>query len=242
LRDRLRPSSARGTTVKDDWCACLPVQKSRVFDAYVQHLEALYAMMSVSLNEAIDFRNIGRITKANQAVYVVGELCPRLTKPLGELLGSLADHAKHYGTIPNTEPLDPANFQGPKGQHSARVSGLLCLILLSQRAQFLHKTDTLQEMVDDLGDEFQEAAGELADGTGITHEALWRTLDADHFDLNTCLREAIVLLKSFLVALPEDQLMTFQKDFAARLGDAMSFPSSQRRHLRHRRIAQFAGE
>lgn len=199
-------------------------------------------MMSVSLNEAMDFRNAGRITKANQSVYVVGELCPRLTRPLAELLGTLGDHAKHYGTIPNILPLDPANFHGIRAQHSARMSGLLCLVLLSQRTQFLYKTDTLHDMVQTLGDEFQEATAELADGTGVASEFLWYTIDADHFDLNTCLREAIVLLKSFLVAMPEDQLMTFQKDFASRLGDAMSFPPAQRRHLRHRRATQFAGE
>jgi len=35
-------------------------------------------------------------------------------------------------------------------------------------------------------------------------------VDAGHYDLNTCLREAIVVFKSFLIALPEDQLGAFQ--------------------------------
>ena len=242
MRDRLRPPPACGPSVKEDWCAWLPEEKSRVFDAYVQHLETLYAMMSVSLNEAIAYRNAGRIMEANQAIYVVAELCPRLTKPLGELLRSLADHAQHYGTIPNTDLLDPQNFQGPRGQHSARMSGLLCLVLLSQRSQFLHKTDTLMEMVEDLGEDFREAACELSDGTGIATESLWSSVDADHFDLNTCLREAIVLLKSFLVALPAEQLFTFQKDVGSRLGGVFSFSPVQRRHLHHGRIPQIAGE
>jgi len=35
---------------------------------------------------------------------------------------------------------------------------------------------------------------------------LWRTLDACHFDLATCLEEGIFLFKSFLFVLPETQL------------------------------------
>jgi hypothetical protein len=228
--------------VKDDWCAWLTVEKSRIFDAHVQHLESMYGMMSVSLNEAIDFRKHGRIMKANQAVCVVGELCPRLTRPLAELLRSLGEHAKHYGTIPNAEPLDPRNFHGCRVQHAARMSGLLSIVLLPHRAQFLHKIDTLQEMVEDLGEEFQEAAGELADGTGFASESLWRTVDADHFDLNTCLREAIVMLKSFLVALPEEQLIPFQKDVGVRLGVPGFLSPVHRQHLRHRRLPLFAGQ
>lgn len=236
------PTSGRSSSVGHDWCAWLPVAKSQVFDAYAQHLETLYSMMSVVLNEAIDFRKAGRITKANEAVCIVAELCLRLTRPLAELLRCLVDHAKHYGTIPNVQPLDPANFQGPKGQHSARMSGLLCLILLSQRAQFLHKTDTLQGMVEDLGFEFTQAAEDLADGLGLASDSLWRTVDADHFDLNTCLRESNLLLKSFLLVLPEDQLQIFQKDVGARLGRAMSLSSFQRRPFRHRRVSQFAAQ
>jgi hypothetical protein len=242
LRHRLRPPLARGTSVHEDWCASLPVAKSRLFDTYVKHLETLYRMMSVLLNEAIDFRNAGRITKANQAVFVVAELCPRLTHPVGELLQALEDHAKHYGTIPNAAPLDPENFRGAIGQNSARKSGLLGLILLSQRSQFLHKTQSLREMVLGLGEEFQEAAGELADGLSFYNAEQWQIVDADHFDLNTCLREAIVLLKSFLVVLPEDQIIPFQDDFGARLGNALAFSPLQRIHLRHRRMARLAGQ
>jgi hypothetical protein len=39
---------------------------------------------------------------------------------------------------------------------------------------------------------------------------MWAEVDADHYDLNTCLREAIVVFKSFLISLPESQLGAFQ--------------------------------
>jgi len=61
----------------------------------------------------------------------------------------------------------PANFQGQRGQRSARMSSLLNHVLLSQRLQFLHKVSTLEEMVEDLGKEFRLAADDLAEGTSL---------------------------------------------------------------------------
>jgi len=83
-------------------------------------------------------------------------------------------------------------------------------MLPSQRLQFLHKVSTLEEMVEDLGKEFRLAADDLAEGTSLNRKKMWAEVDADHCDLNTCLREATVVFKSFLIALPESQLVALQ--------------------------------
>ena len=242
VSDHVRTPSARSTSVHGDWCTLLPEQKLATFKNYQQLLESTYTMLSVSLNEAMELRHSGLLVKSYQAVCVAPALCTRLTEPLAALLRSLGDHAKHYGTIPNTAPLDPVNFQGAKAQRSARMSNLLSLVVLSQRGQFLHKINTLLEMVEDFGTEFREATGELVEGTSINPETHWRMVDENHFDLNTCLREAIVLLKSFLVALPDDQLEAFQNTFRTQMGGRRNTESKQRRLIPHRRMAQIAGE
>ena len=40
------------SSVQEDWCAWLPVQKEEVFSAYRRQFDTDYAMFSVSLNEA----------------------------------------------------------------------------------------------------------------------------------------------------------------------------------------------
>jgi hypothetical protein len=52
-------------------------------------------------------------------------------------------------------------------------------------------------------DHFQETAEELADGVQVHPLESWSALDTLHYDLNTCLRESIVVLKSFLRVLPD---------------------------------------
>jgi hypothetical protein len=200
-------------------------------------------MLSVALDEALALRREGRLTKCCQAVTVTPSLCARLTEPLATLIRVLSEHSKHYGTVPNAAPLDAHNFQTIKAQRSARMSGLLSKVLLSQRTQFLHKLGTVLEMVENLGKEYCESAEEL--GTGLASDSilLWKTIDAAHYDLNTCLRETIVLLKSFLLALPDDQLLNFQKSVTAAWRAATQESDTiTSLDLRHGRIAHSAGQ
>jgi hypothetical protein len=243
LRDPGSPLSGRRGTVQDDWRARLPEEKSIVFTAYVRRLESTYDMLSVSLNEALALRHEGRLILCCQAVNVTPSLCARLSEALGSLIRVLSEHAKHYGTVPNAAPLDPQNFQTTKGQRSARMSGLLSKVLLSQRTQFLHKLSTLLEMVENLGKEYRTSAEELGTGMSTDPELLWKIIDAAHYDLNTCLRETIVLLKSFLRALPDDQLASFQKSVVGAWRAATQESVTAANHdLRHGRIANTAGK
>jgi hypothetical protein len=242
VKDSIRPPSARGRSVKDDWRAWLPEAKAQVFRKQVHELESSYVMLSVSLDEAIRLRQMGEPGKSLQAVGITSGLCKLLTQTLVGLLRALSEHAKHYGTIPNAAPLDPSNFQGQRGQRSARMSGLLNRVLLSHRLQFLHKVSTLEEMVDDLGKDFRDAADDLAAGISLNPKKIWAEVDADHYDLNTCLRESIVVFKSFLIALPEGQLGAFQDAVRQQSQLQETGEASSQRVTHHRRMTAIAGE
>src|SRR5256885_790369 len=115
------------------------------------------------------------------------------------------------------------------------------LILFSQRSQFLHKINTLQEMVDNLARDFQVAAEDLGCGVSGHPDTDWESVDCSHYDLNTCLRETIVLLKSFLVILPDDQLGVFQSTVHSRMHAAQRSTRIERLH-NHRRMAPIERE
>lgn len=242
MKDSVHVPQARGASVKADWRARLPQEKNELFEAFVQQFEASYSMFSVSLNEAIELRQAGLLAKCSQVVWMAGSLCARLADPLAAILRALGEHAKHHGTVPNSAPLDSANFQGAREQRSARMSGLLSRVLLTQRSQFLHKISTLQEMVEDLGSEFRDTSDELANGTSIDPRSDWRALDEAHYDLNTCLRESIVLLKSFLVAVPDDQLASFQTTVRAQMRVSSRPAGFSQTAIRHRRMSAIAGQ
>lgn len=217
MRVRAHTLPSRFTSVQEDWSAWLPPAKEELFESCVHQFELFYRIFSVSLNEALELRRTGKSVHSCRAVLAIPGLCARLAIPLERMLHTLGEHAKHFGVVPNTAPLDASNFRGAREQHSARMNDLLSHVLLTQRSQFLHKIDTLEEMVLGLRKDFYEVATDLGSGASEAPSEDWRTIDDAHFDLNTCLREAIVILKSFLVILPNHQLGVFQKTITAQL-------------------------
>ena len=200
----------RWTSVSEDWKTWLPVEKAEFFASYVQQLEAPYAMLSISLNEALELRRAGQTARARQAIALMPSLCVSLTDPLHAILRGFLSHARKFGTVPNVAPLDEANFRGKRSQRVARLSSLLTVVLLTKRSLFSHKIVALEEMIGDIAMDVRVAAEEVAAQSSICPDAAWIAIDNSHFDLNTCVRETIVVLKSFLVSLPEDQLRVLE--------------------------------
>ena len=233
-----RPPSRRGTSVRDDWRAWLPEPKSRLNDQFSKELETLYCIFSVSLDEALELRRAGSLARAYDAARVSRGVCARFSQSLEMLLACLHRHAKHFGLVPNVASLDPENFRGSRSQRTAKITGFLNRILLSQRSQFIHKAATLRDLVGDLNDEFCKAADELVSGVHFENAAFWETLDRSQFDLNTCLRETIVLLKSFLVAMPDEQVAAFETAVTLRSAGTPE-PTLA---FRHRRFAAVPGK
>jgi hypothetical protein len=238
---RITFTSPCAGSVSQDWRSPLSTQKSRTYLDTLRGLETSYAMFSINLDEALGLRRQGRSGKAHQALTVTPALCKRLADPLLTLLSAMLAHAKHFRIVPNLSPLDPENFHQAKSRRAASFNEICSRIFLSQRSQFLHKISTLMELIENLSESFCSAAEELNDPS-LEPESGWELLDASHYDLNTCLRESIVLLKCFLLALPDEQLL----DFDAALGGA-PLPSSspllvRKRHLAHRRMTLLKGQ
>jgi hypothetical protein len=197
-------------------------EKSHAYLHCLRRLEISYAMFSVNLDEAFGMRRVGKNSKAYQVLSVAPALCQRLAQPLACLLRIMLGHAKHFGITPNLAPLDARNFQNSRSQRVALIDDLLSRILFSRKSQFSHKISALAGLVDELGSSFEATAEELTSGDSLHPDRDWELLDSVHYDLNTCLREAVVLLKSFLHALPDPQLSAFQ----AALQDAPADPGS----------------
>jgi hypothetical protein len=212
------PRLEAGASVQADWFGWLPEAKMHVFRVYAEEFESRYLMLSVSLNEAIGLRNHGSQSKSYQVVLITPPLCGRLTDSLEGMLCSLGEHVTRYGMVPSVVPLDAANFHGQRGQRSARKNFLLSTVLLSKRAQYLSKVGTLREMVSYMSVDFCHAAEELLCARGSSKPGLlWTAMDEGQFDLNSCLRESMILLKSFLRVLPNQQLQAFQRTVSSHM-------------------------
>jgi hypothetical protein len=205
----LRDPGTSATTVLVSW---QPPLQINAFRMHSRESESQYFVFSVGLNEAITLRERGLRTESIQVVKLASELCDRLAEHLENICRSMAEHCKEYGTRPSVVALDPQCFCDRRVQRWALRNRSLNLFLWSRNSRFLCKLSTLSQIVAVSCAGFRRATIDLA----ATHEvisadSLWAKMDAVQYDLNTCLRELIVMLKCFLRVLSADELALFER-------------------------------
>jgi len=194
-------------SVTDDWIRALPYEKSRVFENIVGNWECCFAMTSVALNDALSLRAGGELVCAQQSVVIASALLKRLSESLVFFCGALANRGRNIHEVPLVEPLRTSFFRGSRAQSAATWNGILHHIVFGDRRRFVHKLRILSDTVEQLEHEFDKTAQSI--GASKASPACWTALDHLHYDFSTCLRETEVVLKSFLRALPAEQVSAF---------------------------------
>ena len=199
-------------SVSEDWIASLPREKALLFDEVVRRWESSQAMASISLNEALSRRSRGELVGARQQVSVSAELLARIAVTLMDACQSISRRGRRMSNIPQVLPLNSEFFKGQTAQSAASWNGLLHHVLFADRSRFSRKLRILSETLETLVGEFHTGADELSGAQSIHPNETWENLKSHHYDFNTCLHEAEILLKSFLRALPNEQVPEFARE------------------------------
>jgi hypothetical protein len=202
--------------VREDWVRALPREKARVFDAVVSHWERSYAMMSVALDDAMSLRAHGKLVCAHQQLRVSVDLLQRLSGTLAASCEILGRRGRRLSDMPAVEPLRAEFFRGETGRSAASWNGVLHYVMFGGRSRFVQKVRILSVTLMQIEEQFSATADELSRGVSV-HADAWKMFDYLHYDFNTCLREAEIVLKSFLRVLPADQLEVFAAELEAPL-------------------------
>lgn len=219
-------SSSR-RSVSDDWICALPRDKSETFDLLVGSWESVYAMMSVSLDDSLSLKARGELICARQQVAVTAELFERVSSVLISFCETVDRHSRHLRSFPSVHPLNTKYFRGNIAQSAASWNTVLHRVLVADRSRFRHKVRILSETLRRLDVEFRRAAAAIAKSPSVHPLGAWTALDCIHYDLNTCLRENEVLLKSFLRALPAQNLGAFALEMGVPLASSSVGPQTR---------------
>jgi hypothetical protein len=219
--------SSTRRSVSDDWISALPRDKSETFDLLVGSWESVYAMMSVSLDDSLSLKARGELICARQQVTVTAELFERVSSLLVSFCEAVERHSRHLRSFPSVHPLNTRYFRGNIGQSAASWNTVLHSVLFGDRSRFHHKVRILSETLRRLDVEFQRAATAISKASSVHPAEAWKALDCIHYDLNTCLRENEVLLKSFLRALPAQNLGAFALEMGVPLASSTVGPHTR---------------
>jgi hypothetical protein len=215
-------SFRRAQTVNDHWRAELPEERQRVFDDLRTQWEEFYAMLSVALNDAIALRSSGTLVRAREQAAFAAQLAVRLSDALLPTIAALKQRGRTGDLLPPVEPLRYDHFRGETAREAASWNLVLHWLVPGRRSRFAVKTRKLEETVAQVTRQFHEAATEIADGICVEPEAGWKTLEILHYDLNTSMRETLVVLKSYLLAASGEGFAAFR----GRVHSPVAQPSS----------------
>lgn len=207
-------------SISDDWVRALPSDRSETFQALAATWNSLYAMMSVSLDEAISLRARGDLVCAREQILVATELFDRLCTQLATFNEVIPQYSRCLKNFPEVRPLRSSFFRGTTCQSAASWNGFFHWVLFRNISRFHYKIRLLSDTVRRLEPEFRQATMAIAKASFADNRKQWTTLDCLHYDITTCLRENEVLLKSFLRALPAQYLPAFSADMGVPLAGA----------------------
>jgi hypothetical protein len=200
----------RSRTVREDWFAWIPNEMDQLFDATRQELESSNFILSITLDEALSLCKGGQFDFARDRVTVIASLFDRLAGRVGHVIGAIKDHGSHFGTLPNVSPLSPSNFRGATAQRVSFMNNLLAKVVFRERTRFFHKLYSLGEIVDDAQKEARAILDAISHGSSRVPDQAFQLLEVLGYDLNTCMGETTIILKSFFCALPPEELETFR--------------------------------
>ena len=207
---RAKRVGQRSRTVREDWFAWIPNEMDQLFDATRQELESSNVILSITLDEALSLCKGGQFNFARDRVTVIASLFDRLAGRVGHVIGAIKDHGSHFGTLPNVSPLSPSNFRGATAQRVSFMNSLLAKVVFRERTRFFHKLYSLGEIVDDAQKEAGAILAAISQGSSQVPDQAFQLLEVLGYDLNTCMGETTIILKSFFCALPPEELETFR--------------------------------
>ena len=208
---RAKRVGQRSRTVREDWSAWIPNEMDQLFDATRHELESSNFILSITLDDALSLCKGGQFDSARERAIVIVGLFDRLAVRVGNVIRAIKDHGSHFGTLPNVKPLSTSNFRGATAQRVSFMNNLLAKVVFKERSRFFHKLYSLDEIVENLQKEARAIVTEISEGASEFPDRSWQLLEVLGYDLNTCMGETTVILKSFFCALPTEELETFRQ-------------------------------
>lgn len=183
----------------------------QLFEATRTELESSNSILNITLDEALLLCKGGQFDVAKDNATVFSGLFGRLARCIRNVVGAIKDHGTRFGTLPNVIPLSPSNFRGATAQKVSLMNGLLAKVVFRERTRFFHKLECIDEIVDALQTESDTVLSGMSHGNFQSQERAWQQLEVLGYDLNTCMGETTVILKSFFCALPPEELDSFRE-------------------------------
>jgi hypothetical protein len=203
------------TAVQQDWIAWIPCQSLELFEQVREELDGSCVALAVILNEALDDQSRASSNIDPEMALLFAGLFERLADRLASVLDALEQHGRAHGTRANATPLRASDFRSAHARLTAYMDQWRQFWPATGYAMFHAKIESMHRIVSTLRQQAQQEVSAITGGQARNTQAHWRRLEPLQDDLNTCLQETTIVLKSFFCAIPASEVPLFRDRLAA---------------------------
>ena len=197
----LAPAGQDGRTPLDG-------HRQRLCHTIVLELEAQCAMLAVSLNEAMEERELGNFDNARNFLHLTASEWERLAKLLTFLLQVTGDYLPLARVAVPSRTMAAAHFRSESMIEYLRLHEWVDQFLFRNKLRFNLQVRILRRAVETLTDDFRQAQPRAYSAVEDL-SAAWNRLDRDLHDLDLISKEILLTLRSFLACLPDGAARQF---------------------------------
>jgi hypothetical protein len=200
------------TSAGQDARTLLGGDQQRLCQTIVLEIEAQSAMLAISLNEAMEERDLRNFDNARNFLYLTASEWERLAEFLTFLLELTGDYLPLARMPVPARAMDAAHFRSEPMIEYVRLHEWVDQFLFRNKLRFNLQVRVLRRAVETLTEDFRQTQPR-AHSTVEDPSAAWSRLDRDLHDLDLISKEVLLTIRSFLACLPE----TAARQFAAEL-------------------------
>jgi hypothetical protein len=182
--------------------------QQRLCQTIVLEIEAQSAMLAISLNEAMEERDLRNFDNARNFLHLTASEWERLAEFLTFLLQLTGDYLPLARMPVPARAVDPAHFRSESMVEYVRLHEWVDQFLFRNKLRFNLQVRVLRGAVETLTEDFRQTQPR-AHSTVEDPSAAWRRLDRDLHDLDLISKEVLLTIRSFLACLPETATRQF---------------------------------
>jgi len=182
--------------------------QQRLCQTIFLEIEAQSAMLAISLNEAMEERDLRNFDNSRNFLHLTASEWERLAELLTFLLQLTGDYLPVARMPVPARAMDAAHFRSESMIEYVRLHEWVDQFLFRNKLRFNLQVRVLRRAVETLTEDFRQTQPR-AHSTVEDGRAAWSRLDRDLHDLDLISKEVLLTIRSFLTCLPDSAARQF---------------------------------
>ena len=192
----------------------LTAERECIYQPIALEIETQASILGVSLNDALEERDLGKQEIARRLVGLADCEWVRLAQLASGLLNALGKYMPTARVVVPVRNIAAHHFKSPAMVDYARMHEVLDQFVFRYKLRFQLHMRVLRRAMEALTVEFGQTYRSVL-GAGGGADGVWKHLDLCFHDFDLITKEVLLAFRAFLTSLPDEELQALATDLNA---------------------------